>query len=296
MILVRRRNEFAREMIRQLMERGVPVAGADRMVLMDQIAIADLVALGRFALLPEDDLTLAALLKSPLVGSVRGRAVRCSRCAARRAAVGGSDRAAETSGPSSRARTRSCADILRAGGFRAAVRILRARARRRVCGGKLVARLGEEAADAIDEFLALALAHEGAHPPSLEGFLDWFEKGASEVKRDMEQGGGAVRVMTVHGAKGLEAQHRDPAGHGADPGTGTRAGLLYTDDCVFFGVKKELDTPAGRRRRRAKRRDREMREYRRLLYVALTRAREWLIVAATRRSRRHPRRIPGTSC
>ncbi len=74
MILVRRRNEFAREMIRKLMENGVPVAGADRMVLMDQIAIADLVALGRFALLPEDDLTLASLLKSPLVGLSRRRA------------------------------------------------------------------------------------------------------------------------------------------------------------------------------------------------------------------------------
>ena len=76
MILVRRRNAFAEEMIRQLIEHDVPVAGADRMVLMEQIAIADLVALGRFALLPEDDLNLAALLKSPLVGSVRRRSVR----------------------------------------------------------------------------------------------------------------------------------------------------------------------------------------------------------------------------
>ena len=67
MILVRRRNAFATEMIRQLLEHNVPVAGADRMVLMDQMAIQDLVALGRFVLLPEDDLNLAALLKSPFL-------------------------------------------------------------------------------------------------------------------------------------------------------------------------------------------------------------------------------------
>ena len=71
MILVRRRNAFAEEMIRQLLDKRVPVAGADRMVLMEQIAIADLVALGRFALLPEDDLNLAALLKSPWSDSRR---------------------------------------------------------------------------------------------------------------------------------------------------------------------------------------------------------------------------------
>ena len=76
MILVRRRNAFATEMIRQLLEHKVPVAGADRMVLMDQMAIQDLVALGRFALLPEDDLNLAALLKSPFLDLQRRRSVR----------------------------------------------------------------------------------------------------------------------------------------------------------------------------------------------------------------------------
>src|SRR4029078_393646 len=71
---------------------------------------------------------------------------------------------------------------------------------------RLIARLGAEAAEAIDEFLALALAHESSHPPSLGSFFNLFVQGGAEVKRDMEQGAGAVRVMTVHGAKGLEAE------------------------------------------------------------------------------------------
>jgi len=140
-----------------------------------------------------------------------------------------------------------------------------------------VARLGAEAADAIDEFLALALSYESAHPPSLEGFLDWFEKGASEVKRDMEQGAGAVRVMTVHGAKGLEANIVILPDTAQIAEQERRAGLLYTEDCVFFGVNKSLHTPPIEDAK-AEAARREMREYRRLLYVATTRARDWLIL------------------
>ena len=69
----------------------------------------------------------------------------------------------------------------------------------------MLARLGAEAADAIDEFLNLALAYDDSAPPSLQGFLRWLREGQREIKRDMEQGRDEVRVMTVHGAKGLEA-------------------------------------------------------------------------------------------
>ncbi len=274
MILVRRRNEFAREMIRKLMEHGVPVAGADRMVLMDQIAIADLVALGRFALLPDDDLTLAALLRSPLIDLSEDELLEL---------------AAQRDGrlwTALRTRKEERAEFARAHAFLADIRgqadfvapfEFYARALSKGLRQKLVARLGAEAADAIDEFLSLALAYESAHPPSLEGFLDWFEKGASEVKRDMEQGAGAVRVMTVHGAKGLEANIVILPDTAQIAEQERRAGLLYTEDCVFFGVKKELDTPAVMAAK-AEAARREMREYRRLLYVATTRAREWLIL------------------
>jgi ATP-dependent helicase/nuclease subunit A len=275
MILVRRRNAFAEEMIRQLLDKRVPVAGADRMVLMEQIAIADLVALGRFALFPDDDLNLAALLKSPLVGFSENdlydlaqprtgtslwdelRARKDERSVFERAHRFLTD-------------TLGQADFLPPFEFYA--RALGKGLRRR-----LTARLGSEAADAIDEFLALALAHEGTHPPSLESFLNWFEKGASDVKRDMEKGDRAVRVMTVHGAKGLEANIVILPDTAQVPDHERGEPLLYSEDCVFFGVNKALDTPKITAAKAAARL-REMREYRRLLYVAATRAREFLIV------------------
>jgi ATP-dependent helicase/nuclease subunit A len=284
MILVRRRNEFAREMIRKLMEHGVPVAGADRMVLMDQIAIADLVALGRFALLPEDDLTLAALLTSPLVALSENELLELA--AQREGRLWTALRTRKDERPEFARAHAFLADIRAQADFVAPFEFY-ARALAKGLRRQLVARLGAEAADAIDEFLALALAYESAHPPSLEGFLDWFEKGASEVKRDMEQGAGAVRVMTVHGAKGLEANIVILPDTAQIAEQERRAGLLYTEDCVFFGVNKALNTPAIEKAKDEAAR-REMREYRRLLYVATTRAREWLILTGyeTRNGRR----------
>jgi len=274
MILVRRRNEFAREMIRKLMEYAVPVAGADRMVLMDQIAIADLVALGRFVLLPEDDLTLAALLKSPLVGLSEDELL--SLAAGREGRLWNAFWARRDERPEFARAYAFLADMRAQADFVAPFEFY-SRALSKGLRRQLVARLGAEAADAIDEFLSLALAYESAHPPSLEGFLDWFEKGASEVKRDMEQGAGAVRVMKVHGAKGLAANIVILPDTAQIAEQERRAGLLYTEDCVFFGVNNSLNTPAIEAAK-AEAARREMREYRRLLYVATTRAREWLIL------------------
>ena len=274
MVLIRRRNAFTEEMIRKLMEHNVPVAGADRMVLTKQIAILDLVALGRFALLPEDDLTLAALLKSPLLGLSEDdlfalanprKGTLWRELTARRAENPAWERAHAFLDE-----VLAQADFLPPFEFYA--RILGKGARRRIA-----ARLGEEAEDAIDEFLALALAHESAHSPSLENFLAWFEQGASEIKRDMEQEGGAVRVMTVHGAKGLEADIVITPDTVQIPEHGKRAGLFFTDDCVFYGMPAD-SAPIALSNAKQAEQLREMQEYRRLLYVAATRAREWLIV------------------
>jgi ATP-dependent helicase/nuclease subunit A len=275
MILVRRRNAFSEEMIRQLTQRGVAVAGADRMILLDQIAIADLLALGRFALLPQDDLNLAALLKSPMIGFDEDALFSLAYPRERRhlweELLGRKDEnALFTAAHEFLSRMLAQAD------FRPPFEFF-AEALARGMRRKIEARLGPEAEDAIDEFLALALAHEGMHAPSLESFLDWFQRGANEVKRDMEQGGGAVRVMTVHGAKGLEADVVIVPDTAQVPDHDRKAALLYSEDCVFYGVPKALETaPLSAAKNAA--RLREMREYRRLLYVALTRAREWLIL------------------
>ena len=100
---------------------------------------------------------------------------------------------------------------------------------------KLLARLGAESADAIDEFLSLTLTHEQSHSPSLEGFLDWVERGGIEIKRDMERGRDEVRVMTVHGAKGLEADIVILPDTTSLPEPPSRKGhLLYHEDGVLF--------------------------------------------------------------
>ena len=264
----------AQEMIRQLMERDIPVAGADRMVLLDQIAIADLVALGRFALLPEDELNLAALLKSPLIGLGEDELYALAQPRRGRLWDELSARVQENSSFAEAhdflANALSQADYLPP--FEFFANTLARGARKRI-----LSRFGAEADDAIGEFLSLAQHYEDSHPPSLEGFLDWFSRGAAEIKRDMEQGGGSVRVMTVHGAKGLEANIVIVPDTAQIPDHERHAGILYTDDCLFFAVPKALETPPVARAK-AEAQHREIREYRRLLYVALTRARDWLIL------------------
>jgi len=200
LIVVRKRGAFFEALIRALKDAGVPVAGADRLELTTHLAVLDLIAAGRAALLPRDDLTLACVLKSPLIGLTeddilalapgrRGslwRALRDSAEARHQAAVtriiGWRKHAGDTP-------FRFYARILGAEGGRAA----------------LLSRLGPEAADAADEFLKQALDAESIGPPSLVGFLHAMENSQQSIKRDMEAASDAVRVMTVHASKGLEA-------------------------------------------------------------------------------------------
>ena len=203
MILLPRREPFGSEIIRQLKLRRIPVAGADRIVLTEQIAVMDLMALGRFVLLREDDLNLAALLRSPLCDVGEEELVRALPCAQRHAS--GERWPREGTKRLRSRRMSSCPTCWRAPiiapPFEFYAHALTALGKKR----DLIARLGPESADAIEEFLSLALAYERAHTPSLEGFLDWLARGDTEIKRDMERGRDEVRVMTVHGAKGLEA-------------------------------------------------------------------------------------------
>ena len=205
LVLVRRRNAFFEHLVRALKEADVGVAGIDRLILSNQIAVMDLLALAECALLPDDDLTLATVLKGPLFGlgeealfalaHGRGKTSLFSRLAER----------SETDAVFAEAHRRlgeilALADFMPP--FEFYMRILSAMNGRE----RLLARLGPDAADPIDEFLALCLEYERDHPPSLQAFSGWFRAAATEVKRDLEQSGrDEVRIMTVHGAKGLEA-------------------------------------------------------------------------------------------
>ncbi|MBN42959.1 MAG: double-strand break repair helicase AddA [Alphaproteobacteria bacterium] len=277
MVLVRQRGEFVEALVRALKVRMVPVAGVDRMVLSEQIAVMDLLALGSFLLLPEDDLTLATLLKSPLVGlgedmlfnlaHDRGEASLWQALVQRREA-----------NPAFAAAHDLLFDLLGRVDFERPYELYAGVLAR---GGReqLFARLGPDAADPIDEFLSLALNYERSHAPTLQGFLHWVEAGQAEVKRDLDQTGGAVRVMTVHGAKGLEA----PIIFLPDTTRLPRKlpSILWDEDDMgpyFLWLPRADDadqtTEALRERVRARRDE----EYRRLLYVAMTRAEERLYV------------------
>ncbi len=276
MILMPRREPFASEIIRRLKQRDIPVAGADRMKITQQIAVMDLIALGRFALLPEDDLNFAALLRSPLldVGEDELRILANPRKSTLWREL--QTRWEET--PSFAFARDFLTDALRRADFQPPYEYYSQTLVQHGMRLRLLARLGPEAADAIDEFLSLALSYEQLNTPSLEGFLHWIERGEAEVKRDMERGRDEVRVMTVHGAKGLEADIVILPDTTTLPETAGRRGeFLYTDDGVVFPVKND-EAPQAVLDAKKEAEKAALREHRRLLYVALTRAKDRLIV------------------
>lgn len=286
LILVRRRNAFVGEMVRHLKRLDVPVAGADRMVLTEQMAVMDLMALGRFVLLPEDDLTLATVLKGPFCGLTEEElfdlayARKSSLWKALQEKASANPRYAEADALLSRLLER--VDFEPPYEFFA--HLLAGEEGRK----RLLARLGPDAADPIDEFLSLALEFERDHAPSLESFLRWLERGAAEIKRDMDQGRNEVRVMTVHGAKGLEADIVFMPDTCAAPGGAHDPALLSLPSLGDDGPKlllwpvrkKDEDEVSAAARERL--RELQAAEYRRLLYVAMTRARDRLYVAGYR--------------
>ena len=281
LILLRRRGAFAEEMVRQLKQRQIPVSGSDRMVLLDQMAIMDLVAVGRFALLPEDDLNTAIILKSPFLGlddddlfdlaygRNKGVTVWKRLRDKRNENKKYEDAAAWLE------RLASGADFIPPFEFYA--RLLgEGRGRH-----NLLARLGPDAADPIEEFLNLALSFERDHPPSLESFLHWLAAGNTQIKRDLEHGRGEVRVMTVHGAKGLQANVVFLPDTCVTPDARLDSHLYWEkagdDPLLFWPVIKDNEEKICRELRDQAKKN-ALDEYSRLLYVALTRAQDRVYV------------------
>ena len=284
LVLVRRRGNAFDAVIQALKHAGIPVAGADRLKLTEHIAIIDLMNLADALLLPQDDLALAVALKSPLFGLddddlfklawQRKGSLRAAL--AERAAADGRLRDALWRLEQCERRFASetpfafYAWLLGGDGGRA--RILR--------------RLGHEANDALDEFLELALNYERKAPASLQGFMAWLRTADLEVKRDMEISRDEVRVMTVHGAKGLEASVVFLVDTTTSPSDTQRLKLInlpqgnadpHAPGVVVWAGRKAEDPPAVVAARAAMLGDTED-EYRRLLYVAMTRAADRLIV------------------
>ena len=291
LILVRSRGPFFEAMIRALKKSGTRTAGADRLELTQHIAVMDLIAAGRASLLPQDDLALACVLKSPLIGLDDNdlMALAPGRGASLFDALQASTDTGHVEAVAKLARWRA-----RAGGspFVFYAGLLGADGGRR----DIEARLGPEAGDAIDELLRLAIAHDDAQAPSLAAFLNDFEGLEYSIKRDMEGAEDAVRVMTVHAAKGLEAKIvflPDSCGVPSsrhDQRVFSLETKVLGEQIVAWSPRKDLDCEATAAAR-GKARDAATDEYRRLFYVALTRAEERLYVAGF-----HGAKGPGLGC
>jgi ATP-dependent helicase/nuclease subunit A len=283
LVLVRRRGNAFDAVIQALKHAGIPVAGADRLKLTEHIAIIDLMNLADALLLPQDDLALAVALKSPLFGLSDDDLFELAwqRKGSLRDAL---SQYAATSEKfrGAVARLHECERRVTAetpfafyawllGGDGGRKRILR--------------RLGHEATDALDEFLELALAYERKAPASLQGFIAWLRAADTEVKRDMEISRNEVRVMTVHGAKGLEAPVVFLVDTTTSPSDTQRLRLIHLPQgngapnaSVVVWAGRKADDPSSVAAARAAMVSETEDEYRRLLYVAMTRAADRLIV------------------
>jgi ATP-dependent helicase/nuclease subunit A len=286
LILVRQRGPLFEAIIRALKDSGVPVAGADRLVLTEHIAVMDLMALADVLLLPDDDLALASVLKSPLFGLSEEQLFTLAWD--RKGSLRASLRTRSKSDPAFATANSTLDELAQAaqihtpfGFFAHILGAMRGRAR-------FSARLGPEANDALDEFLNLALDYEARETPSLQGFLNWLRAAQSEVRRDMEMARDEVRVMTVHGAKGLEANTVILADTTTPPGGPRDPRLLRLDNgALVWATARANDVDAMMDARALAQQDARD-EYRRLLYVAMTRAAERLVICGTRGKNKIP--------
>ncbi|MDE1160183.1 MAG: double-strand break repair helicase AddA [Neorhizobium sp.] len=295
LVLVRKRDAFVNALTRALKARktAIPVAGADRLRLTSHIAVQDLLAIGRFLLLPQDDLSLSALLKSPLFNLTDEDLIEIAAYRSEETSVWArlrvlseedgsrfADAAKRLGQLVVLARELSPHDLY--------ARILGPLGGRR----KFLGRLGSEAGDILDEFLTFAMDHETSGLPGLQAFVSTLEMESPEVKREQDGGRNEVRIMTVHASKGLEAPVVFLVDSGSKafvsshvpkfrllrvgaqdvpawvPGSGLSNALTQADDARLKTSTEE--------------------EYRRLLYVGMTRAADHLVVCGYRGVRENP--------
>lgn len=287
LILVRKRNIIFREIIRACKEAGLPIAGADRLKLGAELAVKDLTSLLAFLATPEDDLALAEALRSPLFGWTEQELFDLAQ--PRDGYLWAALRKSEATHAATLEILRDLRD--QADYLRPYDLIERALTRH---GGrsKLLSRLGAEAEDGIDELLAQSLTYETSDVPSLTGFLTWLQTDDVEVKRQADSAGRRIRVMTVHGAKGLEAPIVILPDTN-DAKLPDKDELLRLENGHVLWRMNTTDSPEAISSQRRTNLEKAEAESLRLLYVALTRAQCWLIIASAGELASHnPKKTP----
>lgn len=284
LVLVRRRTAFVDHLVRALKTRGIPVAGRDRMALLDELPVMDLLALAQFAVLPDDDLTLATVLKSPFVGLDDDDLFQLAYN--RPATLWDALRGEPGDGRFADARRFLETVLKRAdmtGPFEFFSHVLNEMGGRQ----KLAGRLGDEIHDPVDELLEEAMRFEFTHSASLVAFIERVRRNNTQIKRDMEQAGDRVRIMTTHSAKGLQAPIVYLSDLVSTPDLSRDGRLLAIKSKSASGPAIPVWASQARglpevEEARQMLRDKQLAEYRRLLYVALTRAEDELYIAGWR--------------
>ena len=277
LILVQRRSDLFGEIIRACKVRGLKVAGADRLQLSAELAVKDICSVLSFLALPEDSLSLACALKSPLFGwseqDLYALAYHRSEEHLWQALRKSSDHPQTMEVLND---LRSKTDFLRP--YEIIERLLTRHDGRR----RLLKRLGMEAADGIDALLAQAIQYDAKGTPSITGFLSWLETEMTEIKRQSDGQSDEIRVMTVHGAKGLEAPIvilPDTA----DRQNRVQDSIIKIDGHLHWKPKAQ-DIPSSLRDGLEEIKNAQEDERMRLLYVAMTRAENWLIICGAGKS------------
>ena len=271
LILVQRRSVLFHEIIKACKKRGLPISGADRLKLMDEIAVKDLIALLSFLSSPQDDLSLATVLKSPLFSWSERELFDLAHDREDRFLWEELKKRSDIFTHEYLVLNNLLASIDYLRPYELLEKILNQYSGR----ANLISRLGAEAEDAIDALLSLSIDYEKQETPSLTGFLSWVSTSGFEIKRQLTKQENQIRVMTIHGAKGLESPIV------ILPETQKRKVELR--DKILVGEKiavwnnKKSEASRNEEEIKSKKIQALEAERSRLLYVAITRAETWFI-------------------
>ncbi|MDI2113150.1 double-strand break repair helicase AddA [Commensalibacter nepenthis] len=287
LILIRKRSVFSKALIRSLKSKNIPLANLVKTQLLDQLAVQDLLILCEVLLLPQDDLALACVLKSPLGGLSEDSLMELAAPRKNGQSLWGTLFIRHEERPDWTAVWKMLSNLFLRIDFVTPYALLVEILGEHRGRTKLLARLGGEAIEAIDELLSQALQYETLHTPSLQGFLYWLKQSERMIKNEAESSVDMVRIMTVHGAKGLQGRLvilPDTMNVASKQGGFQSDKVLIWKDDPALGLtvplyipQKQFDIAESQLDKEQKKQSDEA-ESNRLLYVALTRASEWLLI------------------